>query len=105
MKFYFRAQDINIQLPGHDASGKLVVVWKRGPRRTETGPIEVKEQLSSVDGSLRRTAATLQDLAIICTMFKNARTGGFESKSASFSLREEDEAGDETKLGTRTPHP
>ena len=106
MKFYFRAQDINIQLPGHDASGKLVVVWKRGPRRTETGPIEVKEQLSSVDGSLRRTAATLQDLAIICTMFKNARTGGFESKSASFSLREEEgEAGAETKLGTRTPCP
>ena len=105
MKFYFRAQDISIQLPGHDASGKLVVVWKRGPRRTETAPIEVKEQLSSVDGSLRRTAATLQDLAIICTMFKNAKTGGFESKSASFSLREEDEAGDETKLGTRTTHP
>ena len=102
MKFYFRAQDINIQLPGHDASGKLVVVWKRGPRRTETGPIEVKEQLSSVDGSLRRTATTLQDLAIICTMFKNVRTGGFESKSASFSLREEDEAGEETKLGTVT---
>ena len=25
MKFYFRAQDINIQLPGHDTSGKLVV--------------------------------------------------------------------------------
>ena len=62
MKFYFRAQDINIQLPGHDTSGKLVVVWKRGPRRTETAPIEVKEQLSSVDGSLRRTATTLQDL-------------------------------------------
>ena len=102
MKFYFRAQDISIQLPGHDASGKLVVVWKRGPRRTETAPIEVKEQLSSVDGSLRRTAATLQDLAIICTMFKNAKTGGFESKSASFSLREEDEAGEETKLGTVT---
>ena len=80
MKFYFRAQDINIQLPGHDTSGKLVVVWKRGPRRTETAPIEVKEQLSSVDGSLRRTAATLQDLAIICTMFKNAKTGAFESK-------------------------
>ena len=58
-----------------------------------------------MDGSLRRTAATLQDLAIICTMFKNAKTGGFESKSASFSLREEDEAGDETKLGTRTTHP
>ena len=80
MKFYFRAQDISIQLPGHDTSGKLVVVWKRGPRRTETVPIEVKEQLSSVDGSLRRTAATLQDLAIICTMFKNAKTGAFESK-------------------------
>ena len=80
MKFYFRAQDINIQLPGHDTSGKLVVVWKRGPRRTETAPIEVKEQLSSVDGSLRRTATTLQDLAIICTMFKNAKTGAFESK-------------------------
>ena len=80
MKFYFRAQDINIQLPGHDTCGKLVVVWKRGPRRTETAPIEVKEQLSSVDGSLRRTAATLQDLAIICTMFKNAKTGAFESK-------------------------
>eukprot|EP00321_Phaeocystis_globosa_P016036 CAMPEP_0118812348 /NCGR_PEP_ID=MMETSP1162-20130426/2239_1 /TAXON_ID=33656 /ORGANISM="Phaeocystis Sp, Strain CCMP2710" /LENGTH=358 /DNA_ID=CAMNT_0006742067 /DNA_START=31 /DNA_END=1107 /DNA_ORIENTATION=- len=102
MKFYFRAQDINIQLPGHDTCGKLVVVWKRGPRRTETAPIEVKEQLSSVDGSLRRTAATLQDLAIICTMFKNAKTGAFEPKTASFSLREEDEAGEETKLGTVT---
>ena len=70
MKFYFRAQDINIKLPGYDTTGKLVVVWKRGPRRTETGPIEIKEQLSNVDGSLTRTAATLQDLALICTMFK-----------------------------------
>ena len=70
MKFYFRAQDINIKLPGYDTTGKLVVVWKRGPRRTETGPIEIKEQLSNVDGSLTRTAATLQDLALICTMYR-----------------------------------
>ena len=70
MKFYFRAQDISIQLPGHDTSSKLIVVWKRGPRRTETGPIEVKETLNHVDGSLTRSATTLQDLALICTMFK-----------------------------------
>lgn len=100
MKFYFRAQDISIQLPGLDTSSKLVVAWKRGPRRTETGPIEVKEQLNNVDGSLTRSANTLQDLALICTMFKNSKTGGFESKSAAFTIREEGDTGEERKLGT-----
>tara|TARA_B110001452_G_scaffold264363_1_gene267260 strand:+ start:1500 stop:2579 length:1080 start_codon:yes stop_codon:yes gene_type:complete len=100
MKFYFRAQDISIQLPGLDTSSKLVVAWKRGPRRTETGPIEVKEQLSNVDGSLTRSANTLQDLALICTMFKNSKTGGFESKSAAFTIREDGDTGEERKLGT-----
>ena len=52
MKFYFRAQDIQILLPGVDTQSKLVVVWKRGPRRTTTGAIDVVESLSSVDGSL-----------------------------------------------------
>ena len=28
MKFYFRAQDISITLPGLDVQGKLVLVWK-----------------------------------------------------------------------------
>ena len=100
MKFYFRAQDISIQLPGLDTSSKLVVAWKRGPRRTETGPIEVKEQLSNVDGSLTRSANTLQDLALICTMFKNSKTGGFESKSAALTIREDGDTGEERKLGT-----
>ena len=38
MKFYFRAQDISVSLPGADIAGKLVLVWKRGPRRTVTEP-------------------------------------------------------------------
>ncbi len=87
-------------MPEVDIAGKLVLVWKRGPRRTTTEPFPVKEVLSSIDGSLSRTATTSQDLALICTMFKNARTGTFESKSASFSLREESVDGQERKLGT-----
>ena len=100
MKFYFRAQDISVSLPGADIAGRLVLVWKRGPRRTTTEPFVVKETLSSVDGSLSRTASTSQDLALICTMFKNAKSGAFEPKSASFSLREETPEGQERKLGT-----
>ena len=73
MKFYFRATDIFVTMPEVDIAGKLVLVWKRGPRRTTTEPFVVKETLSSVDGSLSRTASTSQDLALICTMFKNAR--------------------------------
>ena len=102
MKFYFRAQDINVSLPGLDVDGKLILVWKRGPRRTQTEPFEVKEKLSTVDGSLSRTASTSQDLALICTMFKNPKTGAFESKMSSFSLREEQGNGEEVKLGTAT---
>ena len=100
MKFYLRAQDIHVTLPGAELDGKLVLVWKRGPRRTQTEPFEVKEKLSSVDGSLSRSASTTQDLALICTMYKNAKTGAFESKSASFSLREEGEDGKEKKIGS-----
>jgi len=100
MKFYFRAQDITVTMPGIDIAGKLVLVWKRGSRRSTTEPFPVKEKLSSIDGSLSRTATTTQDLALICTMFKNARNGTFESKSASFSLREETPEGEERKLGT-----
>ena len=99
MKFYFRAQNIQVSLPGVDIAGKLVLVWKRGPRRTVTEPFPVKETLSNVDGSLSRTAATAQDLALICTMFKT-RTGAFESKTASLVLREETPEGEERKLGT-----
>jgi len=102
MKFYFRAQDIVVTLPGAEVEGKLVLIWKRGPRRTQTEPFEVKEKLSSVDGSLSRSATTNQDLALICTMFKNAKTGGFEPKSASFSLREETEDGEEKKIDSAT---
>ncbi|KAL3916283.1 MAG: hypothetical protein SGPRY_006887 [Prymnesium sp.] len=80
MKFYFRAQDISLQLPGMDVSGKLVLTWKRGPRRTTTQPFPIKEKLNNVDGTLSRSAATSQDLALICTMFKNSKTGAFESK-------------------------
>lgn len=80
MKFYFRAQDISLQLPGMDVSGKLVLTWKRGPRRTTTQPFPIKEKLNNVDGTLSRSAATSQDLALICTMFKNSKTGTFESK-------------------------
>ena len=68
MKFIFRAQDITVSLPGLDVAGKLVLVWKRGARRTPTQPFEVKETLSSIDGSLTRSAATPQDLALICTV-------------------------------------
>ena len=100
MKFYFRAQDIQILLPGVDTQSKLVVVWKRGPRRTTTGAIDVVESLSSVDGSLSRVARTSQDLALICTMFKNSKTGGFEPKSAAFTIAEETAGGEEKKLGT-----
>jgi hypothetical protein len=100
MKFYFRATDISVSMPTVDIAGKLVLVWKRGPRRTTTEPFPVKESLSSVDGSLSRTASTSQELALICTMFKNSRTGTFEPKSASFSLREESAEGQERKLGT-----
>lgn len=98
-KFYFRAQDISISLPGADIAGKLVLVWKRGPRRTVTEPFTVKETLSSIDGSLSRMASTTQDLALICTMFKS-RGGKFETKNASFSLLEETPEGKERKLGT-----
>lgn len=70
MKFYFRAQDISVALPGIDIAGKLILLWKRGPRRTQTEPFPVREVLSSIDGSLSRTASTTQDLALICTMFK-----------------------------------
>ena len=100
MKFYFRATEICVSMPDLDVAGKLVLVWKRGPRRTMTEPFAVKETLSSVDGTLSRTASTTQDLALICTMFKNVRSGAFESKSASFSLREETPEGAERKLGS-----
>lgn len=76
MKFYFRAQDITVTMPGIDIAGKLVLVWKRGSRRSTTEPFPVKEKLSSIDGSLSRTATTTQDLALICTMFKVARAPG-----------------------------
>lgn len=99
MKFYFRATDIHVSMPEVDIAGKLVLVWKRGPRRTTTEPFPVKETLNNVDGSLSRTATTTQDLALICTMFKR-REGHFESKSASFSLREETPEGSERKIGT-----
>ena len=99
MKFYFRASDIHVSLPEVDIAGKLLLVWKRGPRRTTTEPFEIKEKLSNVDGTISRTATTTQDLALICTMFKR-REGAFESKSASFSLREETVEGGERKLGT-----
>ena len=87
-------------MPDVDIAGKLVLVWKRGPRRTQTEPFEVKEKLSSIDGSLWRSASTTQDLALICTMFKNVKSGAFDSKLAAFTLKEEDEKGVETKLGT-----
>lgn len=80
MKFYFRAQDISVSMPGIDVQGKLVLMWKRGYRRTATEPFEVKEELNPVDSSLSRSASTMQDLAQICTMFKNSRSGSFESK-------------------------
>jgi len=97
MRFYFRAQDISVSLPGIDVRGSIILVWKRGYRRTATEPFEVTEELSSIDGSLTRTATTVQDLAQICTMFKNSRSGAFESKVATFTLRSEDK-----KLATAT---
>ena len=100
MKFYFRANNISVSMPEVDVAGRLVLVWKRGPRRTQTEPFEVKEKLSSIDGSLWRSASTTQDLALICTMFKNVKSGAFDSKLAAFTLKEEDEKGVETKLGT-----
>lgn len=102
MKFYFRAQDICVLLPGMDVAGKLVLTWKRGPRRTTTEPFAVKEKLNNIDGTLVRKAATSQDLALICTMFKNSKSGVFESKSAAFTLKEEIEGGEERKLGSVT---
>ena len=100
MKFYFRAQDITVSMPDVDIAGKLVLVWKRGHRRTQSEPFPVREVLNNVDGSLSRTASTTQDLALICTMYKQKRGGSFESKSSSFSLREETPEGSERKLGT-----
>ena len=74
LKYYFRAQDISLQLPGFiDLTGKLMLTWKRGHRKTTTSAFPIKEQLSSVDGSITRTASTLEDLALVCTMFKSAR--------------------------------
>eukprot|EP00966_Prymnesium_polylepis_P304944 7045569-Prymnesium_polylepis.1 len=110
MKFYFRAQEISVVLPGLDVTGKLVLTWKRGPRRTTTEPFPVKEKLNQVDGSLVRSATTSQDLALICTMFKNSKSGAFESKrvrpahaqSAAFTLKEELDGGEERKLGSVT---
>ena len=100
MRFYFRAQGISVQLPGADLAGKLVLVWKRGSRRTTTEPFEVIESLNAIDGTLSRTASTHQDLAMICTMFRKSR-GAFESKSSSFTLIEElaDSSG-QRKLGS-----
>eukprot|EP00316_Scyphosphaera_apsteinii_P016391 CAMPEP_0119332338 /NCGR_PEP_ID=MMETSP1333-20130426/82509_1 /TAXON_ID=418940 /ORGANISM="Scyphosphaera apsteinii, Strain RCC1455" /LENGTH=374 /DNA_ID=CAMNT_0007342143 /DNA_START=23 /DNA_END=1147 /DNA_ORIENTATION=- len=102
MKFYFRAQDITVLLPNLDIRGSLVLVWKRGYRKTSTGPpepFEIKEELNSVDGSLVRSASTTQDLAQICTMFKNSRTKAFEPKLCTFTLRS---ATDDSKLGSTT---
>uniref|UniRef100_A0A7S0Q9C0 C2 NT-type domain-containing protein n=1 Tax=Coccolithus braarudii TaxID=221442 RepID=A0A7S0Q9C0_9EUKA len=97
MRFYFCAQDISVALPGLDIRGNISLVWKRGYRRTSTEPFVVKEELSPIDGSLTRTATTMQDLAQICTMFKNTRTSSFESKVATFTLRSE-----EKKLASAT---
>ena len=57
MKFYFRAQDINIKLPGYDTTGKLVVVWKRGENRRQTEPIQIVEGHDEKQ-NLARTAST-----------------------------------------------
>ena len=103
LKYYFRAQDICVLLPGFiDLTGKLAVVWKRGHRKTMTSAFPIKEELSSIDGSITRTATTLEDLALVCTMFKSARSGTFESKLATFTLREEMPDGDERKLCSAT---
>ena len=77
MKFYFRAQDIQILLPGVDTQSKLVVVWKRVPRRTTTGAIDVVEfEFNSALGSwnarssqrrpLRSTLAQLESYGYGC---------------------------------------
>merc|ERR1719473_776786 len=78
-------------------AGEIVISWKRGYRRTATEPFTIKEELNPVDGALTRSATTLQDLAQICTMFKNSRTQAFESKVAAFTLRHGEE-----KLGSAT---
>ena len=64
LKYYFRADNIEVSLPGLDVSGKLVVTWKRGHRKTSTDAFAVKEELSSIDGSISRTASTLEDLCL-----------------------------------------
>mmetsp|Transcript_12372 Transcript_12372/g.41033 ORF Transcript_12372/g.41033 Transcript_12372/m.41033 type:complete len:367 (+) Transcript_12372:49-1149(+) len=92
MKFYFRAQDISVNLDGIDVEGSLVLVWKRGTRRTASEPFPIVEELSAVDGSLSRTAATTQDMAQICTMFKSSK-GAFEPKLSKVSLVVEPPAG------------
>ena len=76
LKYYFRADNIEVSLPGIDVSGKLVVTWKRGHRKTSTDAFAVREELSNIDGSISRTATTLEDLCIICTMFKTRRHTG-----------------------------
>lgn len=43
MKFYFRAQDVAVDLHDVDIDGTLTLVWKRGYRRTSTEPFEIKE--------------------------------------------------------------
>jgi len=43
MKFYFRAEDVSVDLNGLDIDGTLTLVWKRGYRRTSTDPFEIKE--------------------------------------------------------------
>ena len=103
LKYYFRAQDICVQLPGLiDLTGKIVVGWKRGHRKTTTSAFPIKEELSAIDGTITRTATTLEDLALVCTMFKSARSGTFESKLATFTLKEELPSGDERKLCSAT---
>jgi hypothetical protein len=43
MKFYFRAQDVTVDLRDTDIEGTLTLVWKRGYRRTSTEPFAIKE--------------------------------------------------------------
>ena len=52
-----------------------------------------------MDGSLTRSAQTMQDLAQICTMFKDSRSQAFEPKVAVFQIR----CGD-LKLGSARKH-
>ena len=54
MKFYFRATDIFVTMPEVDIAGKLVLVWKRGPRRTTTGAIDV---VADIDGPAALSAS------------------------------------------------